>query len=1162
MRSLFLILAVLLAAGLVLQSGCGSSSSPTGTDPEPELVDLSGAVTGYSAAGLTIHNAHGDWSVGADGSFTLSVPASGGCQLGIVQTSDETPVLLGWLGESRQEVGYRSTAEVLAYFALGGYLLPLDLQSMLIEALEADLAVDDLADAVEAALAENASSLIDPDSAGAQAVRTALIALSDHLRELYGPATEGDKALLISPSDARSGTHVLADGSRVNTVQVVNDYRRRSYAEIGQESWVREADGVTVTTGTPLEDSPRWIDPTNGVGSGTLSVTEDIFNGIYDVGTFAYQPVLAGTFTLPVPDGAASATYSITTVGPGVGLGDLTSLTAAQQQQALFVGAYSLVTDMIIPAMMSVIVPVSTAGGTGDAFDRLLKTPGAIEILEDITNLLLAEPDVVSDLSSGEYVQALRRSWETVVQGGAFQTLSMNFFSYSVLALENAGVLSTAQVNSALATTSRMASVFRGLEIADLILAAGDLGVVVAHIGLSNMADVWTITVFPPEVVLSPQVSRIDPFGTAALTAAVPELTGSTSDVSFKYLWSCTGNNGVIADAAGHSGTGFESSYEFVDYIAESGTTGGDRVSVQVTQVITDGTGTHETEIGSDSAIVLVGGDGTWMDPPEAELQPNETITLTLAVLVDEETDDPADLTYQWTCDEQYGTIIAGGTASDSTLTYQAGFNAAEAEEIITAEAFLPGDGGLESQGESSATVTVAPPDLRIVPVAPVVLPEESITLTAEVDPAPDGTLGYAWTCTDDYGVLSGSGVSVDYLAGTEEGHDVVEVEITLTPPGGAATVLGTAGVAVEVDAPASGEACELILDSLPYAMYLDSTPYRYYNIEVLDCYGDPVEGETVTLSIDGPGHFDDTVLTTNANGRGQTRINADAMGAALVTGETSNGVVASVYWIFGGDVELSQSEGVLVTDNDMVELYIIVTSGDLMGATMDYGWTISQTSVDNWWDYAADLVEDEADPMHATLYAGWAPNPPDSIRVVAGAYANWGDQEVRVGLGHYLFTTTYAPMTIAPTVVVETCEVPENDWYRATVRGGFEWSAAEGDQFRYFLYHEDCPAGSDGMEWVKAGLLCGQLYDSGYEEDHPCWEPDEEKVRYPMFTATESFDNAADREDWISEMRLLAQQDVALYSMEYQAIRADWPPTEGSCYGYSPPVYNRHCPE
>ena len=1164
MRCLFFALVLLLVTGIVLQLGCSSSSTPTEPEAETELVDLSGSVAGHPAANLSIHSSLGDWPVGADGTFTVSVPASGGCQLAIAQTPDGTPVLLGWLGESRQTVGYRSTAEVLAYFALGGYLLPLDLQIVLVEALEQDTAVDDLAAAIDAALADDPTSLVDHASAGAQSIRDAILALSAHLEQLYGPAAPRDKAMQIDPSEIRSGIRVIADGSRVNTVEVINEYRRRSYAEIGQDSYEQEDTGQTVTTGTPHEDSPQWVDPTNGVGEGVLNVTEDIFYGIYDVGTFAYQPVSAGTYTFPVPDGASSATYTITIVGPGAGLGDLQSLTPEQQQQALFVTAYSLVTDVIIPAMMSIIIPVSTAGGGAtDAFTHLLTTPTGIDILQDITNLLLAEPDVVSDLYNGEFVQALARSWDTVVQGGAFQTAAMNFFSYAILALENQGVLSMTQANAALATTSAMASVFRGLEIANLILAAGDLGVVIAHTGLSNMADVWTITVFPPEVVLSPSLSRIEPFETVNLTAAVPELTGSSSDVTFKYRWNCTGRAGIIADAAGHSGTSFESSHEFVSYIAESGTPGVDQVSVTVTQVITGVGGTQESEIGSASATVIVGGNSTWLWPEQTDLNPAETVTLTLSVLLDEDTGDPEDLTYAWTCDEVYGTVIAGGTPTDSTLTYQAGFGPAAADEIVTAEAFLPGDTGPESVGESSATITVAPPELWITPVAPIVQPEESVTLTAHVDPTPGGTLTYVWTCTNDYGFLSGTGSSVDYVAGTEDGNDLVEVEITLIPPMGDSVVLGTAGVGVEVDEPVSGEACELELDTINGVMYIDPTGYRYFNVEVRDCFGDAVEGETVELSIEGPGHFDDTILTTDANGRANTILHGDSMGAARITGETSNGITDVVYWVFGGDVEVLPSTGILRADNDTAELSLILTSGNMMGARLEYGWTVSQTTVDNWHHFVGDLVVDEFEPTHATLYAGWAPDPPDIIRVVAGAYAFWGEQRIVLGHGFYEYTTTYSPTTVSASVEVQTCENPGQGWYRASVEGGFVWAAGVGDQFRYYLYHEDCESGPYEMDWIEVGVLCGRLWSSPYADDHPCWVPDEERATYLMFVATETFDNPDDRSAWIDAMQLQAQSMIQPYSLEYQPIRADWPPTEGmACEGSTPPVFQWNCPD
>ena len=180
-------------------------------------------------------------------------------------------------------------------------------------------------------------------------------------------------------------------------------------------------------------------------------------------------------------------------------------------------------------------------------------------------------------------------------------------------------------------------------------------------------------------------------------------------------------------------------------------------------------------------------------------------------VLVDEDTGDPADLTYEWTCDEQAGAITAGGSATDTTLTYRANFLASAQTETVTAEAFLPDDhGALESVGAATATLTIAPPTIEIDPVIVTLAPDQSATLTASVTPEPDTTLDgivtYTWTCTNSHGTLVASNDTATYTAGTSStGTDEVEANVTLSPPTGAAFALGFAGVDVVVDAGTPG---------------------------------------------------------------------------------------------------------------------------------------------------------------------------------------------------------------------------------------------------------------------------------------------------------------------------------------------------------------------
>ena len=194
---------------------------------------------------------------------------------------------------------------------------------------------------------------------------------------------------------------------------VVNDYRRRGYAEIAQESWVQESDGQTVTTGTPVPGSPQWLEPHQRRRLRRAERHRGHLQRHLRCGHLRLRARRGWHVHLPHAERSPPAPPTPSPPwGPGTEFGDLASLTLEQREQALYVNGYSLVADVIIPAMMNVIVPINNAGGTGEAWMRFLRTPDAMSILEDMANVLLAEPEVANDLAEGEYVQALSRSWE------------------------------------------------------------------------------------------------------------------------------------------------------------------------------------------------------------------------------------------------------------------------------------------------------------------------------------------------------------------------------------------------------------------------------------------------------------------------------------------------------------------------------------------------------------------------------------------------------------------------------------------------------------------------------------------------------------------------------------------------------------------------------
>ena len=440
------------------QAGCGGGPSPTQVEGE-SLVDISAVVDGPVPNSAVVQTAVGSWTIGSGGAVSLDIPSSGGTQIALVETPDGDPMMLGWLDESRKTINARTTAEVITYYALGGFMFPLDNQITLIEALEAEPALADLAATIESAIEQDQTCLVTADSSGAQAIQAQLAVLADELRGKYGPdakaqATDAAGKLAISPSDQRSGVRVLNDSSTVNTIEIINEYRRRGYVYIEQESWVRESDGVVVTTGTTHDASPFWLSPTRGVGDGAIAVTEDIFQGIYDVGSFAYEPISAGLLDMTVPDEASKATYTITIIGPGTGTGDVADLTSDQTTQLVYVSGYALVADVIVPAIMNVAVPIKTySGGATDLLDELMSGPTGATALEDMVNIIIADPNIVTDLTGGQFVPALKRSWQEIVLGGTFQAAAKNFVTYAVMALNNRGLISAAQMEGAMHTT-------------------------------------------------------------------------------------------------------------------------------------------------------------------------------------------------------------------------------------------------------------------------------------------------------------------------------------------------------------------------------------------------------------------------------------------------------------------------------------------------------------------------------------------------------------------------------------------------------------------------------------------------------------------------------------------------------------------------------------
>jgi hypothetical protein len=282
----------------------------------------------------------GPAAVGTDGSATLTV-FDGGPQLAVVTTPEGNPVLAGWIGPARTTIDATTTAQVMAFYFAGAYLQAPEIQVRILQALEAAPELADVRAAVAQSIVKAPQGLaVDP------AVTAALgVAYPKLLRSFRSAKIEPNT---ISPG----GVEVqLGDG---NSVVVVNHKRRRVRAFV-------DLVGSTEDRGTPIMP----LVPAVSVGDVEISPVTgvtSVFGTIGDLlsGKVAYAEVRSAPLSVPPVNKSKSGytQYRVRTVGLGVDAGDEAKLSADQKIESELTQVYSVMFDIVAPALFSAALPL------------------------------------------------------------------------------------------------------------------------------------------------------------------------------------------------------------------------------------------------------------------------------------------------------------------------------------------------------------------------------------------------------------------------------------------------------------------------------------------------------------------------------------------------------------------------------------------------------------------------------------------------------------------------------------------------------------------------------------------------------------------------------------------------------------------------------------
>lgn len=513
----------------------------------------------------------------AGGGFTIRTQA-GTRRFAVALTAEDTPVAMGFIDAAHLTLSARSTAVAHAYMVTLGPTAPPTYRDPLLDAFEDADALDPLAAAIEAALIESPTALVDRSQEVFNAGLGAARALLD--------AEQGGLSIfsLLVDGGPRSGIQ-LDTVSGLNELTLTNRFRRPAFAFIDRVSTVTngvESASPAVRARKPVAavgELRDWVATTAQIlagwrGLGDISGSENI----------AYVPRSTGPFILPHVEGTARTRYRVAVVGPGMTAGDEEELRSEERQRIRQLQLEFLATDIAIPVIFGVILPnLNVEAPEG--------VPGWNTLVADMAMIIGNLRTVNQSLERGDIVQACAEVWNAIVSSGVVQASVLN-------AVVNAFPNLATSAGGAQAVLRQGGQLLSGLGFVNQGFILFDQTAIGRHLAASDRANIWTVDTTPPVVRLDPRLSQIGDFEEVALTVNIPE---AGPNDTFDYRFSVeTPALGELVGAQ-QRGAQIRQSSPRVTFVAE-GTPATARVRVRAFLVdnqnrVEVGTGLAEIEI-------------------------------------------------------------------------------------------------------------------------------------------------------------------------------------------------------------------------------------------------------------------------------------------------------------------------------------------------------------------------------------------------------------------------------------------------------------------------------------------------------------------------------------------------------------------------------------
>lgn len=565
-------------------------------DKEPEVIVPSNfdmkeieiivpASSAFKPAGSKVFSFGTEQTVDASGKAKVAFQ-KGSSTIAYVFDNNKKLMLAGFITDSAKVISPASTAKVLLYL---GYNIPLQPDTLSVYFLNN---IDKLPGAKDWGKEFETLFLADPltlsNKSFVAPLRARMALMIDQTPAIDIRSKVAD--IQVDANDIKSGLQVSDDG--LSKFKITNNYRRRAYAFLYKMSY-KDMTGSPHDIKNKIETSTKadkdmQVDPVSAI-NGFFS---EIGKNIEGKGLESFS-VTSGPFPLELEDNESEAIYKLRVVGPG-NMGK-PGLTDAEKSKLTRLEMETFLYDLIIPAVgMIVSAPDKPVNGVAPSVNRDLKADALLTLLKSM-------PDVLTEVSNGNYKEALKKLLLNVYNDGTGVLMKELF----MIALDKESV--TGGVSTFF--NERFENLLFILSMTDAALGASDLIRITAHALSSSVMEEWEMKARSGQVKLLPERSVVVTFQQQKLTAEIKNLTQTAY-----YEWSTSGKYGKLTDTKGHTDQLSFSSPDkdvfYVSKVSDATLSDGDNLEYIYVTAFAGG-----VKVGTDTAVINVKKDKYEMKP-------------------------------------------------------------------------------------------------------------------------------------------------------------------------------------------------------------------------------------------------------------------------------------------------------------------------------------------------------------------------------------------------------------------------------------------------------------------------------------------------------------------------------------------------------------------